>query len=303
MASNDSKITNPWFEHDENASADGKFLKMFRDFRKLVKDMPKEDLEGLAVIGAYGIFWRLVEFLHGNLLAFDEADIIADDLRIEPKYVEMILNDFDLFYQKDGYYFSDRIMRNLEKRKEKSKKNSEAVNIRWLLHSFNESYKEFFNEEPVLTNEEIENLKTYAKKIPDLKEKLRDIVYSLSCVKFDTDVKFKPCANWLLKGNNLARLLNGEFGGLKHKATTKEIKEAEKTRAEEAEKRNVKSELELRCESASGKAEAISIIQDYYKNVKLTCLQHKAMVLPYFRTLMERFDITDKEVIEKCQQN
>ena len=64
----------------------------------------------------------------------------------------------------------------------------------------------------------------------------------------------------------------------------------------------MKSELELRCESASGKAEAISIIQDYYKNVKLTCLQHKAMVLPYFRTLMDRFDITDKEVIEKCQQ-
>ena len=30
MANDGSKMTNPWFEHDENASNDGKILKMFR---------------------------------------------------------------------------------------------------------------------------------------------------------------------------------------------------------------------------------------------------------------------------------
>lgn len=293
-----TKITNPWFEHDENASNDGKILKMFRDFRKLAKSMERDELESFVALGAYAIYWRIVEFMHGDMLAVDEADVIADDLRIEPKYVEMILNDFELFHEEDGYYISDRIQRNLERRKEKSKKNSDAVNIRWLLHAFNEAYREFFKEEPVLLSKEIESLKTYAKKIPDFKDKLRDIIYTLTFVKFDGDVNFKPCANWLLKDNNLARLLNGEFGKLRHKPTEKELKEKERQEIEAREEKQKPTELEEKCFACSGKAEALSIIKSYYEDKeKPKVFQGRLMTLPTLKTLLERFDITNKEVL------
>lgn len=295
-----TKLTNPWFEHDENASNDGKILKMTRDFRKLVKTLDRQELESLAVLGSKAIFWRIAEFMHGEMLAIDEADVIADDLRIDQKFVDMVLNDFELFRQENGYYISDRVLANLERRKEKSKKNSEAVNVRWLLYEFNTAYKEFFNEEPVLTSSEIENLKKYAKKIPNLKEKLRDIIYTLSTLKFEkADIKFVPCANWLLKDNNLARIVNGEFGKLKHKPTPAELKEKQRREAEAEAKRNKPSELEERCFSCFGKAEAIEIIEEFYKDrTKPTAFRNKLMLLPTLRSLMEKFDITDKEVSE-----
>lgn len=297
-----TKLTNPWFEHDESASNDGKILKMFRDFRKLVKTLDQRDLEGLAVLGSYAIFWRIAEFMHGDLLAVDEADVIADDLRIDARFVEMILKDYGLFREENGYFISDRVLKNLEHRKEKSKKNSDAVNVRWLLYKFNIAYKEFFNEEPVLSSKEIENLKNYAKKIPDLKDKLRDIIYTLSTIKFETGTKFVPCANWLLKENNLARIVNNEFGKLKHKPTEKEIKERQRKEAEAEAERNKPSELEERCFSCSGKAEAIGIIEEFYKDkAKPVAFRNKFMVLPTLRSLMEKFDITDKEVNELWQ--
>ena len=303
MANDGSKMTNPWFEHDENASNDGKILKMFRDFRKLVKTLDDRDKEDLAVLGSYAIFWRIAEYMHGDLLAVDEADVIADDLRIDTRFVEMILKDYELFREENGYYISDRVLKNLERRKEKSKKNSDAVNIRWLLYAFNEAYKEFFKEEPVLTSKEIESLKNYAKRIPDLKDKLRDIIYTLSTLKFEkADIKFVPCANWLLKDNNLARLLNGEFGKVRHKATEKEIKEAEKKKAEEVAENNKPTELEERCFSCSGKAEALSIIKSYYEDKeKPKVFQGRLMTLPTLRMLLERFDITNNEVTELWQ--
>ena len=303
MANDGSKMTNPWFEHDENASNDGKILKMFRDFRKLVKTLDDRDKEDLAVLGSYAIFWRIAEYMHGDLLAVDEADVIADDLRIDTRFVEMILKDYELFREENGYYISDRVLKNLERRKEKSKKNSDAVNIRWLLYAFNEAYKEFFKEEPILTNKEIESLKNYAKKIPDLKDKLRDIIYTLSTLKFEkADIKFVPCANWLLKDNNLARIYNGEFGNLKHKPTEKELKEKQRKEAEIEAERNRPSELEERCFACSGKAEALQIIQDYYAGKKPPCVhQNKIMLLPTLRVLVERYDITNQEVLALWQ--
>ncbi len=301
MANESSKLTNPWFEHDESASNDGKILKMFRDFRKLVKTLDQRDLEDLAVLGSYGIFWRIIEYMHGDLLAVDEADVIADDLRIETKFVEMILQDFELFRKENGYYISDRVLKNLERRKEKSKKNSEAINVRWLIYAFNEAYKEFFNEEPVLSSKEIENLKNYAKKIPDLKEKLRDIIYTLSTLKFDTDIKFIPCANWLLKDNHLGRLVNGEFGKLKHKPTEKEIKKQQQEEAKEFEEKNKPSELEVECECCTEKTNAVNIIKNFYSKEAPAVYRGKYMLIPTLRKLMEKFEITEEEIGELWQ--
>lgn len=300
---NSTKLINPWFEHDENASSDGKFLKMFRDFRKLAKTMEQQELESFVALGAYAIFWRLAEFMHGNDLAVGDEDIIADDLRIDTKFVEKILNEYELFYQENGLYVSDRILRNLERRQEKSKKNSGAANARWLLYAFNEAYKEFFDEVPVLSNEEIENLKKYSKKIPDLKDKLRDIIYTLSTLKFNTDIKFKPCANWLLDKNNLARLVNGEFGKLQHKPTEKELKEKQQKETQAQAEKNKPTELEEACVSCSGKAEALSIIEKYYfdKEKPYMLNGRKLVLFPALTTLKNKFDLTNKEILDLWQ--
>lgn len=155
---------------------------------------------------------------------------------------------------------------------------------------------------PVLSSEEIENLKKYSKKIPDLKDKLRDIIYTLSTLKFKTDITFKPCANWLLDKNNLARLVNGEFGKLQHKPTEKELKEKRQKEAQVQAERNKPTEIEEACISCSGKAEALSIIKKYYSDKdKPFLLQDKLVLLPTLTTLKKRFDLTNKEILDLWQ--
>lgn len=296
-----SEITKPYFSHDESASQDGKILKMFRDFRKLAKEMTKEELESFVAVGAYGIFWRIVEFMHGNNLLVNDVDVLADDLRIDTKYIEQILNGYELFRIEGDCYISDRILKNLNKQQSKSEKSKVAVETRWLLSDFDKNYEDIFGKKPVLSTEEIDALKKYSQQISDLREKLPDIIYTLKGLKFETDTKFVPSVNWLLKGNNLLRLYNGEFGNLKHKLTEREIAEQRKKAEQEQAERNKPSELELRVERVSGKAEALEIIRDYYSNAKLTHIRGKLFIMPTLRTLAEKFDITDAEILEVCQ--
>lgn len=296
-----SEITKPYFSHDESASQDGKILKMFRDFRKLSKEMTKEELESFVAVGAYGIFWRIVEFMHGNNLLVNDVDVLADDLRIDTKYIEQILNNYELFRIEGDCYISDRILKNLNKQQSKSEKSKSAVETRWLLSDFDKNYEDVFGKKPVLSSEEIEALKKYSQQISDLREKLPDLIYTLKGLKFDTDTKFVPSANWLLKGNNLLRLYNGEFGKLKHKLTESEIAEQRKREEEERAERNKPSEIEMQIESVSGKAEALDIIANYYKDRQLVESRGKLMLFPPFRSLVQKFDLTNKEIKEVCQ--
>ena len=300
MAEKSKKIIQPYIKHDENASQDGKILRLYLDFRKYAKTMTREELESFACHGAYAIFWRILEFLHSNKLLVEDVEVMSDNLRVDSKYINQILNNYDLFRVSDGEYISDRLLRDLERQEEKSKKASESANIRYILSAFNKSYVEFFGEEPILQTEEIENLKKYNEKIPDLKAKLRDIIYTLKNLKFDTDVNFKPCANWLLKDNNLARLVNGEFGALKHKKTEKELKQEQQKLALEEAERNKPSELELQIESVSGKCEALDLIAKYYEDKQIVKMNGRACLVPSLKDLMKKFDITDKEVFERC---
>ena len=225
--------------------------------------------------------------------------MLADELRADESFVRSIIEDFNLFrIEEDGKIISDRILQNLKEVMQKSNKNRESAQARWLLSAFNKYYEEFFEQKPILQPEEIEALKKYNNQIPDLKDKLRDILYTLKNLKFDKDINFKPCANWLLKDNNLARLLNGEFGNLMHKKTGKELKEIERKQAEEEALKNQPSELELRIESCLGKAEALEIISEFYGGKKPTYIRGKLFLMPTLRRLTEKFDITDKEISE-----
>lgn len=124
----DKKLIQPFIKHDDNASQDGKILKMYFSFRKLAKTMEREELESFVAHGAYAIFWRILEFMRNNKLPVDNVEIISDNLRIKTEYVEQILNDFDLFHIQNGEYVSDRLLRDLQLQEEKSKSARESAN-------------------------------------------------------------------------------------------------------------------------------------------------------------------------------
>lgn len=140
------KATKPYFSHDTNSTQDEKIIRLFFDFRKISKELPDSVLRTLAAHGAYGLFWEIVEYLHENNLSADEADMLADKLRIDADILNKILNDFDLFKIEDGKYVSDRIMRNLKLQEEKSEKARQAVRRRY---KGKEETSEEYNEETV----------------------------------------------------------------------------------------------------------------------------------------------------------
>lgn len=289
-----SEITKPYFSHDESASQDGKILKMFRDFRKMSKEMTREELESFVAVGAYGVFWRIVEFMHGNNLLVDDVDVLADDLRIDTKYIQQILNDYELFRIEGDCYISDRILKNLNKQQSKSEKNKKSAETRWLLSDFDKNYEDVFGKKPVLSSEEIEALKKYSQQISDLREKLPDLIYTLKGLKFETDTKFVPSANWLLKGNNLLRLYNGEFGKLRHRKTEKEIKAEEaELNAEQLEREESEKKRQAEIDSIDSKADAIEYISKYTFNAG-----GKLFVNPAVQPLQTKFDITIQELRE-----
>lgn len=277
----------PFFSHDIGT-------RQSSEIKKLIMVMGWE---------GYGLWWAIVEYMHRNPFPIEDEAVLAYDFRCEKEKIHQIMNDFGLFDIRDGYYVSDRILRNLNYRVQKSGQNQEAANIRWLISTFNKCYEKEFGEAPTLDSTEIETLKKYSKTISNLKELLPDIIYTLKGLKFDTDVKFVPTAHWLLKSNNLAKLVDGEFGKLKHRKTEKELKAEQDEAARIEAERHQPSEVELKIETCSGKAEALEIIAEYYKGREKPCMQRgRIFILPSLRKgLMEKFDITDKEVLDLWQ--
>ncbi len=296
----EDKLKQLYFSHDIFSDKDEKIVKMFYYFRKHIEDFSLDFIKNNFFHASFGLFWEIVQYLHRNELTEDEIPILADELRADEEFVRLIIEKFNLFrIDENGFIVSDRILKNLNKLAEKSDKNKSSAEVRWLLSAFNKAYVEFFEEEPILEPSEIESLKKYNEKIPDLRGKLRDILYTLYCLKFDTSTNFKPCANWLLTKNNLARLLNGEFGKLKHKPTEKEIKEKQRKEAEAKAKRQEPTEIEIKMSKIQTREEAVEFIKEFYSNQYLSFHCSKAYVLPTMRTmLLNKFNITDKEVIE-----
>lgn len=212
----------PYFSHDIATRGDEKILKMFFSFRKQAKTMQKAELEQFAPVGAYGIFWSVVEYMHRNEMKVEDIEIIADDLRIDVSYVKQIMDNFNLFYKENGCYVSDRIIENINQQEEKSKKAKTAAESRWLLSDFCSEYEKVFGIKPELEDKEIDKLKLINKKVKNLKSKLPAVLSILSKIKFDTASGFIPRVNWLLSGNNFYQIINGQYGELKIELTEKE---------------------------------------------------------------------------------
>ena len=131
-------------------------------------------------------------------------------------------------------------------------------------------------------------MKKYNSQIPDLKNKLRDILFTLKNLKFDNDIKFKPCANWLLAKNNLARLVNGEFGVLMHKKTEQELRreQAQKLKLEEQYNQQEQQILD-KVNSIKTKDKAIEFLKQNVSN--------KRFLTPVQKELIKKFNITNIE--------
>jgi len=84
----------------------------------------------------YGVYWRIIEYLHANAehrIRFDSGiyDDIADDLNVPIESIDTIFNDCIngcMLLDADGEAFwSNRVVKNVNKRKEISEKRSLAA--------------------------------------------------------------------------------------------------------------------------------------------------------------------------------
>lgn len=102
-----------YFSHDSNARNDVKVIKLRRQL----------GLEG------YGLYWCLIEMLRDTpdyKLPIDAVEDIAFSLNISKEKVETVINNYDLFTIDDMQFFSERLIRNMEKYSESKKRLSEA---------------------------------------------------------------------------------------------------------------------------------------------------------------------------------
>jgi hypothetical protein len=105
-----------YFSHDSNARNDVKIIKLRRQL----------GLEG------YGLYWCLIEMLRDTpdyKLPIDAIDDIAFSLNISKEKVETVINNYELFVVDDQQFFSERLIRNMEKYIDTKKRLSEAGKI------------------------------------------------------------------------------------------------------------------------------------------------------------------------------
>lgn len=110
-----------YFPHDYNAHQDPKCSALIKDF-------------GFA---GYGLYWVMVELLHeqgGKIKKFPKLiDGLAHQLRVEKEYMvkllEALLQDYNLLQQDDTCIWSDRVIKNIDQRREKYIKKSESGRI------------------------------------------------------------------------------------------------------------------------------------------------------------------------------
>ena len=292
---NASEITRVYFSHDQDARGDDKITEMMFAFRKLAKNLERSELESLIPLASYGIYWAIIEYMHRNSFQDKDVELLADTLRIDTKFLMSILEDFRLFGHLDGEYVSNRVLKNLEKQKEKSAKAKKSAEVRWLLQLYERTYKDIFGIKPILGEDEKSKLINYSNAIENFKDILPDILYTLKDIKFDGNVKYNPRSNWLLSENNLTKVLHGEFGKLKHKKTKEEIKAEEEAKKAEAESKSKPSAIDIEMNPIINKVDAIEFIAK--RNY-----QHPQFINPSHKDLMKRFDITTAEITTRMKE-
>lgn len=109
-----------WFKHDYNARNDEKIL----------------ELRSIHGAEAYGIYWMIVETMADNDNGGVKASLMGGLSQgygvLKPRLIEIIdcCVEIELFYEKEGYYFSNRMLRHKEERKFYSEMGKKGVETR-----------------------------------------------------------------------------------------------------------------------------------------------------------------------------
>lgn len=260
----DLEIIQPFFPHDFNSRGD-------KQITLLLEDMGFE---------GYGLYWAIVEFMHRNDLEVGEERLVAG--KANQDKIKQILTGYKLFHIENDIYISNRILRNKKIIENKGNKNRDAVQIRWLISAYDKAYFAEFGINPVLSKEEKQKLIDYSNQIEDFKQLLPKILKKLHDIKFKTDIGFKARSNWLLTDNNLAQIVNGQYGNIitdKKQEPVPQLQDA------------VSTEEQFDLDSITSKAEAIAITHKLLPVAKFNLLP------PDFKALMKKFDVTKQEFI------
>lgn len=245
----------PYFQHDFFAMSDKKI-------RKLIFELGYE---------GYGIFWAVVEFMHREELKVGEEYLVGCP---DTDKVVKILNDFDLFKVENGYYVSDRIIRNLEKIEIKKNEKQKAAQSRWAISAYCKAYKDVFGVELTLSAREKKKVIELSSTVSDFNDRLSDVFYTAKKIPpFDSGVIAN--SSWLLNKDNFFDVLNGKYGAVKHKPTEEEQK--------------AKQEKEMYVSDTDAirtKDEAVEFIH----------AQNLSVRNPAVKNLMSKFGITKDEV-------
>ena len=109
-----------WFKHDYNARNDEKIL----------------ELRSIHGAESYGIYWMIVETMadnnNGGINASLMGGLSGGYGVLKPRLIEIIkcCIELGLFHEKDGYYFSNRMLRHKEERKFFSEQGKKGVEER-----------------------------------------------------------------------------------------------------------------------------------------------------------------------------
>ena len=114
-----------YFQHDRYARQDAKIKGMLSHFRKESEEKAK---------AAVCVFWWIVEDMHTDDYPVSKLEVFADDYRCTVEFLKTILEDFELFHIENGFYVSNRVLRNLKEQEEKSEKARKSVQKRWDKH-------------------------------------------------------------------------------------------------------------------------------------------------------------------------
>jgi hypothetical protein len=107
-----------YFSHDYGARNDPKLVKLLMVLKQEGK----------------GVYWDIIEMLYeqGGKLLLSEIDSYAFALHTQSDTLKTVLQDFELFKSDKKYFWSESVLKRLEKRIEKSEKASNSAKKRWI---------------------------------------------------------------------------------------------------------------------------------------------------------------------------
>jgi len=151
-----------YFPHDSNARSDPKMVALKNDF----------GMEGI------GIYWALIEILHeqknGKIEKFPKLfDGLASEFKIKKEAllqaIEAMVKHFFLLQEDEKWIWSNRVIQNLEERKDKCRKKIEAGRLGGIKSGISRK-KDEANEAPLEANEQKES------KVKEIKTKKDSLV-------------------------------------------------------------------------------------------------------------------------------